>query len=287
MGSGVEAALTRVRGEPLAHFFAAGLVLFALFALFGPSEGADPATVTVSARQQENLTALFERTWGRPPTPEEQVGLVTDHVRQEILAREAAALGLSDGDRIVRQRLAQKIEFLTDDLAANTEPTDEDLNALLQAAPERYQPDGRMSFRQVFFRVDTQDRSQDIQAVREALDAGADPLDLGDQTALPPEMADASERQVSATFGEAFALALQGLPKGTWHGPVTSPFGSHLVFVSSFEAGAVPGIDDVRDILVRDWRDARRQELRDQFYEEVRSRYEVEIAPLEESGNGS
>ena len=60
----------------------------------------------------------FTRTWQRPPTREELEGLIRDRVREEVYYREALALGLDKDDMVIRRRLRQKMEFVTDDVVA-------------------------------------------------------------------------------------------------------------------------------------------------------------------------
>ena len=55
----------------------------------------------------------FSRTWQRPPTQQELDGLVEDYIREEVLYREALAMGLDRDDTIVRRRMRQtQSEFL-------------------------------------------------------------------------------------------------------------------------------------------------------------------------------
>ena len=82
------------------------------------------ARIEVTAAVIERLRAAYERQFGQPPDAEELRGQVTAHIREEVLCREALAMGLDRDDTIVRRRLAQKMEFLTDDIAGAAEPTD-------------------------------------------------------------------------------------------------------------------------------------------------------------------
>ncbi len=268
-----------LRQEPLAQFLTAGLVLFLLYALVAPKELTDTDTISISAAQQQNIAALFERTWGRPPTPQEREGLVAARVREEILSREAVAMGLSDGDAVVRARLAQKLEFLSDDLAATLVPTDQELEAFLAAHEQKYVVGGRTSFQHIFLKP-LDDGSLDTQRAAEILQSaktGADLQSFGDPTLLPPEMTLASRNEITATFGEDFLAALNNVPVNEWYSYLRSPFGYHLVFVEERNSPREPSLEEVRDVLVRDWRDAQRLKLRDAFYEDVRGRYQVEI----------
>ena len=76
--------------------------------------------------------------------------MIRDRVREEVYCREAMALGLDKDDTVIRRRLRQKMEFVSDDIAAQAEPTDADLNAYLQAHPEAFRVEQRFTFSQVY-----------------------------------------------------------------------------------------------------------------------------------------
>ncbi len=61
---------------------------------------------------------LFQSQWRREPTPEEFNRLVENRVQSEVLYREALAMGLDKNDEIVKRRMAQKMQFLAEDVAA-------------------------------------------------------------------------------------------------------------------------------------------------------------------------
>ena len=92
----------------------------------------------------------FSRTWQRPPTRDELEGLIRDRVREEVYYREALAMGLDRDDTIIRRRLQQKLEFVTDDVAAVAEPTDAELAEYLKTHADRFRVDRRVTFRQVY-----------------------------------------------------------------------------------------------------------------------------------------
>jgi hypothetical protein len=83
--------------------------------------------VVVSAGRIEQLENIFIKTWQRPPTANELKGLVDDFILEEIYYRQAVAMGIDRDDTVIRRRLRQKFEFLTDDMAAASTPSDEEL----------------------------------------------------------------------------------------------------------------------------------------------------------------
>ena len=123
--------LGRFLREPLVHFLLLGALIFGAFKIIS-SETIEPGKILITQGRIESLETAFSRTWRRPPTASELEGLIRDYVREEVFAREAVALGLDKDDTIIRRRLRQKLEFVSEDVAAHAEPTDEQLRAYLK-----------------------------------------------------------------------------------------------------------------------------------------------------------
>jgi len=117
--------------EPLVHFLLLGAGLFLAYGLLNRGGGGDSRTIVVTQAQLEALVAGFTQSVGRPPTDAEREALIQEQVREEVYVREATALGLDRDDPVIRRRLQQKMEFLTQDVAAQAEPRDDELKAYL------------------------------------------------------------------------------------------------------------------------------------------------------------
>ena len=272
--------LKRFLREPLFHFLASGALLFAFYAVVSPTGGEDEglARIVVTPEQVARLREAYQDVWGRPPDDDALAGLIDNHVRQEVLYREALQLGLDRGDALIRRRLNQKMEFLAGSGVELLEPTDAELGAYLTEHAERYRVPGEVAFRQLFLGEAAQPDGSDAmleELRRRPLEA--DLADLGVPTLLPPVFGPATGQDVRSLFGASFADALLDLEPGAWLGPVRSGYGWHLVMVTHRVSGRLPSLDEVRATLERDWRAARASELRDQAYRELRARYVVEI----------
>jgi hypothetical protein len=273
--------------EPLLHFLLLGAAIFVVYGIATRHKTDKPGEIVVTQGTLENLVTGFSRTWQRPPTEEELQGLVRDYIRDEAAYREALALGLDRDDMIVRRRLRQKLEFLSDELAARTEPSDAELQSFLQTHTWLFQPEPLLSFRQIYFNPQLHGGNlhHDIARALEDLErAGsrANRSDLGDPFLLEQSFENISLSDVKRTFGDQFASALVALPRGRWQGPIDSGYGSHLVFVAERSEGRLPALDVVRDQVRREWLDAKRKEVTDKFYQAILSRYKVRIELPEE-----
>lgn len=280
--------LKRLLKQPLVHFIALALVIFAVYGLLNLGGTQAPDGIIVTAPKIEQIGAVFAKTWQRPPTAEELKGLIDDYVKEEIYVREALALGLDKDDTVIRRRLRQKMEFLSDAAVDALAPTDAELDAYLKAHAGAFEIDPMLAFQQVFLNPDRHGGKIDPDAasVMEVLLArsATDPASLGDASLLPPELPLTRKTSIVQTFGADFAEALDKATPGQWTGPIRSGFGVHLIRVLERKAGRVPALDEVRDAVAREWANAKRKELESRRLEELLMRYEVTIETPAASG---
>jgi parvulin-like peptidyl-prolyl isomerase len=78
-------------------------------------------------------------------------------------------------------------------------------------------------------------------------------------------------------FGAPFAAALEKAAVGEWAGPIDSSFGAHYVRVSDRTPAVAPQLTAVRDQVVREWENERRQRARNDAYRKMRGEYQVSI----------
>jgi hypothetical protein len=268
--------------EPLLHFLLLGSAIFIAYGFVTKRAGEEPGKIVITQGQIENLAAGFTKAWHRPPTPEELTGLIQDRVREEVYSREAMALGMDKDDTIIRRRLRQKMEFISDDLAAPAEPTDADLDGYLKAHADQFRTDQRLSFCHVYLQPQkhgdrlASDAAQLLEKLKQEGDS-ADISALGDSFLLGTSFDAESAADVAKQFGGKFAAKLGEVLVGQWQGPIESGYGVHLVRVSERTEGRMPALADVRDAVRREWGNSRRLEANEKFYQELRRRYAVTI----------
>ncbi len=272
----------RLLREPLVHFLVLGGLLFGTYQWLGGAGDGGGGEILVTEGRIRNLTDTFTRTWQRPPTGEELDGLVEDYIREEVLYREGVALGLDRDDTIIRRRLRQKLEFVSEDAARASEPTDGELTEFLAKNADRYRVESRLTFTQVF--LDPSKRGDRLEAdaagLLDALRTRGDRIDpstLGDSLMLDPRYEQATEDDIVRLFGAEFEAALREQPAGEWVGPLKSGYGAHLVRIEARTPGKPATLTEVRDAVARDWSAGRRQQLLDEQYRQLRSRYQVRI----------
>jgi len=269
--------------EPLVHFTILGAVLFLAYAVVSDLFAVDQARqIAMGEAEIEFLADGWQRQWQRPPTADELRALVDARVREEVLYREAQAMGLDVNDVVVRRRMVQKMELLSQDLALLVDPTDPELRAFFAENRDDYLVPPRISFSHVYFNADRRGAAvrDDALAVLADLRA-ADPSpirapELGDRFMLAYDYRLLAPAEVQRSFGSSFAEELLGLEMG-WQGPIASGYGLHLVNITERVESRVPEYGEVRDRLVMDFNRMRRDRANEALYEGLSEGYAIEI----------
>ena len=257
------------------------LALILLLAKGPPVDREDGGRVVFTEADLAQVSASFERTWGRPPTAVELRQAFDRYVREEIFYREALARGLDRNDPVVKMSLVRKITMLGTAAAQATKPTEAELKAYFELRTERYRTPAFFDLVQVYLSPDR--RGEDVganaaellAALRETDPGPEQVAELGDRLTLPSVFKDNSEEQLARAFGTAFRDAVVSLPVGTWEGPVESGYGLHLVKIARREDSRIPDWTEVADRIVTDMQYEGRTAAEDQFYAEILPRYQL------------
>ena len=292
-------ALRRVLRDPLVHFLAAGGLLFALYAAFGPQDrrGADETTIVVDKptlltymqyRQQAFDPGYFEKAFDAM-SPADRRQLIDSYVREEAMTREARALGLDSVDYVIRQRLIQKITFLIDGASADRPPpTEGELMAYYRKNPDAYRQAEAFTFTHVF--VDNEvahpgDRAQLATRLRDQLNARHaqfnDSPEYGDRFPYLVNYVGRSPEFVANQFGEGFLEALEKLkPSDRWQGPLKSDYGWHAVLLTKHEPAALPPFEEVRKQVESDYANDQTAAFRQKAIDDLLKHYQVKLVGL-------
>ena len=271
--------LKRWMREPLLHFLLIGAALFAIYSWLNPP----PAKPDTSSRIEltnddiRQLEMSWSAQWKRPPNPEEMRTLIEERVREEILYREALALGLDRGDTIVKRRMAQKVESLSDDVSDLPDPSPEELRQWYASHDSQFAWPARFTFRHVFFSTNRRG-AQAEEAARLALEKADQAGDkgLGDEFMFKDFYVNSTADEIATVFGASFSEELSNLKPGGWSGPIESGLGWHLVRMESATPRRVREFEEVEPPEIKtQWTLAQRLERRRERFTAIRARYEV------------
>ena len=280
--------LRRWLREPLLHFLVAGALIFVVYQFLNPAgsqiDRANRITLTEDDLRQLAVSWLAQ---GRSlPTAAEMRALVDERVREEILSREAVALGLDKDDEIIKRRLAQKMNFLAEGIAALQNPSDAELRAWYAQNSSRFALPSRTSFRHLYFSFDRGPGARNAAAAAltrvvgkpsdtPATAAAADPFMFRDY------YAERTPEQITREFGPNFTKAVLRLSPGEWQGPIQSGYGWHLVFVNTIEPSRTPAFEEVEPGVKSAWLDQKQDEIKRVAFEAMRKRYTVVVPPIQ------
>ena len=277
------AGLKRLLREPLLHFLLIGLALFAIYAYLHRGrlgiESSRQIPITLDDLRQMDL--YFESQWHRPPTPQEFQAMVEDKVREEVLYREGLAMGLDKDDEIVKRRMAQKMQFLAEDVAAAHEPSTAELKAWFDKNTNKFALPSRYSFRHLYFSPDKRGKNAQEDAAKALAKIAGQPEDskfaasFGDQFMFQDYYGDRTPEAIAKEFGPQFAVALENLKPGSWQGPVESGYGWHLVYLDTVIPGRIPAFEEMEPDVKTAWLAEQKKTAWDKAYKEMRAKYTV------------
>ena len=281
LGSSVSEMLKGLVREPLVHFVLIGAALFYIGGQKASEGGIERNEIVITEGDIDQMLVSWQAQGMPPPSAAAIRGMVEAKVREEVLYREAIAMGLDQDDVIVKRRLAQKMDFLAEDLSALQEPTTEELREWFESRRADFAQPPRVSFRHVYYSFDTHGQNARAAAAQEVA-ASAGPAN-GDRFMFQNSFAERTEAELLTVFGPAFAREVFALEPGHWAGPLESGYGWHAVFVESKTPTSVPVFEEVEDDVKAVYMDVRRTDFREEAYRVMREKYDV-VLPEFESG---
>jgi parvulin-like peptidyl-prolyl isomerase len=207
-------------------------------------------------------------------------------VQEEILYREALAMGLDKDDTIVKRRMAQKLRFLAEDVAAAREPDTAELRSWFEKNKAMFAQPSRVSFRHLYFSPDRRGQSASDDAVKALAKLAGQPQDakltatLADPFMFQDYYRDRAPDYLGKEFGRQFAGAVAKLTPGSWQGPIRSGFGWHLVFVDTVIPGRVPAFEEIEGEVKSAWLNEQKEKAWEQAYKDLRAKYTVLLPAL-------
>ena len=273
----------RLLREPLVQFLLVGVALFGGWRIVTPAEARrdDANRIVITEDDLKQMKVAWMAQGMSPPTPDQMRVLIEERVHEEVLYREALALGMDKNDAIVRRQLARKMDFVAEDLSKLDEPTPQELKAWFDKHASQFALPARLTFRHVYFSPDRRGANARTDAeaalpqfAGKAIDA---PPAAGDPFMFQSYYGDRSIDMVAKEFGPGFASALAGVQPGAWAGPVESGYGWHLVFIDAMTPQRIPDFEEIEPEVRNAWIEDHREKTRDKLYQAMRARYEVVV----------
>jgi peptidyl-prolyl cis-trans isomerase C len=255
------------------------LLALILLIIFGPDRPSNQnRRIVVSEENLAHLMVSWQKTWQRSPTREELLGLLQNHVRDEVLYREAVNRGMAENNMSVRRALVTQMNLLAESQVEQSKLTEKEVQSFYSLRKDQYRQEPMISFQQVYFKQENlaQLSAEDLQSMIAELDQDPEAyLEIGDPIMLPPLHKQQTPTQVGNQFGADFAEQLFETEGEGWTGPISSGFGSHLVKVLDKTDQVDAPLEQVWDQVVNDLLYEEKQAAKEQFYTELLRQYDV------------
>ena len=284
------ANLGKLVRDPFIQFLLLGGIIFAIFSMIGDDDDTY-RSITVSNADVARLEAQWTNQYSKPPTAQQKMSIIDQFVREEILFREARRLDLGEDDIIIRRRMVQKYQFLSEEMLATTTaittaPTKDELREYFAANRGRYSVPKKSSFLHVYFKEDRKKGNDNtISAEYLASDSIAllnnPAVDTmawqseGEAFMLQRQYAERTDKEIAEFFGIRFSKDLSTLETGVWAGPVQSVYGWHAVKVVGRTKPQLQLLGEIHEEVMADYLDDQRQKNNRTFYQKTRKSYKV------------
>lgn len=271
--------MLRIVKEPLLHFILLGAMLYLASSYWMEQNVASERTVVVSNGQIRHLQTLFSKTWQRSPSNDELANVIQEYVLEQIAYREGLALGLEREDTVITRRIRQKLDFIAEESGVRVEVSDALLRNYSAKHTNKFRLEPRLTLRQIY--LDPQRHGDELSATAQNLlarltvEPELDSDYLGDQGLFKLRYQAQTPTELARIFGREFAEQATELKTDEWQGPVKSSFGIHLVRVEQKVAGRMPEFSSIRDKVLQEWENKRRDKAVQTYYANLLDRYQV------------
>lgn len=262
-------ALPRWTREPLLHFVLIGAVLFGIDHLLNRRTG-DANEIVISAEVEEEARQLFKARRGQDPNAEEMAALRKVWLDNEVLYREGLALQLDKGDTAIRERVIFKALSVVDGGTKLPPVNDELLRDWFEKRRAKYDEPARFDFQEAVLEGNASETA--LRAFVEQLNNGTP----GDARAGLRVFKGRPHSNLTQSYGEEFAKALESATPGQWHA-LKSRDGWHAVRLDGTTAARPASFDSLRGVVLQDWTDATLAEQRSAAVAALAKKYTIKV----------
>ena len=263
--------------EPLIHFMALGLILFAADHLWQNWQNKTDYTIYISPEEMQRQALIFASENRREPDERDLEALLFAHIEEQVLMREGQRLGLGENDTIIRRRLAQKMRFILNDVDSIDPPTQAQLQDFYSQNPALFTQEATRSFEHIFFSPQTR---PNIEADARALltrGLGNNWRSQGDAFIMKRRYDRAAQSDIVKDFGRNFTNQIFALETDIWSGPIESALGLHLVRIRESSPSYLPEFETIKDDIEAQWQDRARREHNQNRLKALIDQYDIVI----------
>lgn len=279
--------------EPLVHFLLGGILLFIISGLMGDSDEGNAFDIRINDQVLEQYFQYSEKAFDdarvraslAAMSAVERAELESNYIRDEILYREALAMGFDANDDVIRARLIQKMDYIILGIEGG-EPlvSEQELQAYFDKYAQDYERSPTISFTHVFFK--SKDRGQDkanklAEATLDELRSNNVSFDqataYGERFYFYRNYIGRSSEFITSHFGGDMMKTVfdSATDLHRWQGPYITQYGAHLVLIRERSPARLPLLEEVAPEVLADLKRRKREQVKVQAVEALKSKYRI------------
>jgi hypothetical protein len=273
----MKALIYRLVTDPLMRFALLGSLVYAGINYL--NDDRQEHLIVIDRGFQEDLATEYAEEYLHTPDQDDNAALVQEEVEHEVLYRQATSLRLDEDDPVIRKRMIQKMRLILEGDVDPGLPDHDTLAAWHHQHAERYMDEGRTTFRTLYFGREDDHLTAKERAVAALEQIGDTPsARIEDDPFLAGKhFRERDDAAIDRIFGPGFAVALAQAPVGTWHGPLVSPYGMHLVLVETRRPQTLLPLEAVEAEVRHEWHSAMLDKKVAEAIATLVARYDVNI----------
>ena len=258
--------LGRLLREPTVHF---ALLAAGLFAISAAVRSGNREAIEIDRGVVEARILLREMRLGAVLTDDQRRQVEQAYIDEQVLVREALALGL-DQDGRIHDILAQKMRHVLS--GEVIQPTEDELRTYYVAHRARYVPLPAVTLDELV--VGSSDPLPESLADQLRQGVAADQL-VSDQIGHRGVLPRTTRSDLTAMFSAELADRVFQTASGQWVGPHHSVRGQHWLRVGARSDQTPPPLDVIRDQVRLDWITDEEETRLERQVAELRARYTI------------
>jgi len=262
--------------EPFIHFLILGIILFTYFQLNQLENNNTKQIINLSKYEIMQLKIEYKKQFQRETNSVELQTLIDNEIFEKILLKEAQSLNLDTKDKVITQRLVEKMKFIMANKSAIIEPSEEDLFTFYKNNITEYSYIENLSFVHIF--LDT----RDIQKAKSLLNIikishvkAQNASSFSDKFNGYAKFKNINKTQLTKEYGKYFTNKIFYLKSGVWSEPILSKYGYHLINITNKNVLKPYDFNEIQDRVYKDFLAQRKEDTIIDSYKRFALQYEV------------
>lgn len=258
--------------NPLFQFIALGLMAFIVYSWLKPEEKEE---IRVTPKVIADLVARDEALNLKKPDEARTNELIENYIQEEIMLREAFALGYHISDGRVRKRLLSLMRTSLQDQVPD--PTYNQMRSYFEENKQDYSLKESRTIVQIYFDPSLNENIPDLVYIKKEHSDYKGEERVGDFAPVSNLLRQSSYKSIGRTFGKEIADTVFNAGLNQWLGPFNSTAGFHYVKVLEVHRPQEASFEEVQNYVSMDYVLSKTRQSQDEKIQLLREKYNIII----------